>query len=313
MQLITAETKRPVSDLTKYFDPETLARIRPLGIRARTLVEGLVAGLHRSPLRGQSLEFSQHREYVPGDDLRQVDWKVFARSDKYYVRQYEDETNLTAMLLLDQSESMEYRSNPNGLTKLQYGELIACSLVFLVTAQQDSVGVATFTDQIHHWLRPSSSPAQMDDVVRLLELPSASHSKQSNMPEVLSQCSNRLAKPNLLIVISDLMDDLPEVLKRISVLRRAGHDLLVLHLLDPWEQSFPFDTSCEFQGLEQQGLVTADPLLIAAAYRKAMADFCDQAEQGCLKLNCDYFRITTDLPLSVALPDVLSRRLMRGR
>lgn len=300
-----------MSSLTKYFDPETLARIRPLGIRARTLVEGLVAGLHRSPLRGQSLEFSQHREYVPGDDLRQVDWKIFARSDKYYVRQFEDETNLTGMILLDQSESMEYRSNSGGLTKLQYGEMIACSLVFLITTQQDSVGVATFTDEIHQWLRPSSNTGQMDDVVRLLELPRPGVNRQSNLAEVFTQCANRLAKPNLVIIISDLFDDLTAVLKRMNVLRRAGHDLLVLHLLDPWEQSFPFDSTCEFQGLENLGAVTADPLLIASAYRKAMVEFCLQAERGCLQMNCDYFRITTDQPLSSALPEILSRRLLR--
>ncbi len=145
-----------MNSLPKYFDPETLARISPLGLRALTLVEGLVAGKHRSPLRGQSLEFSQHREYVPGDDLRQVDWKVFARSDKHYVRQYEDETNLTAMLLLDVSESMDYRSNANGLSKLEYAQLIVCSLGYLVTSQQDSIGLATFSASIENWLRPAA-------------------------------------------------------------------------------------------------------------------------------------------------------------
>jgi uncharacterized protein (DUF58 family) len=298
--------------LTKYFDPETLARIQPLGIRARTLVEGLVAGLHRSPLRGQSLEFSQHREYVPGDDLRQVDWKVFARSDKYYVRQYEDETNLTAMILLDQSESMDYRSNTRGLSKMEYAEMIACSLVFLITTQQDSVGAATFTDRVHQWLRPSSSPAQMDDVIRLLEMPRDGNSKKSDLVEVLNQCSVRLAKPNLIVLLSDLFDDLPSVMQALSVLRRAGHDVLVIQILDPWELDFPFDSTVEFQGLEGLGALTADPLLIAGAYRKAISDYCRQAEVGCLRINSDYFRVSTDQLLSVTLPNILSRRLTRS-
>ena len=293
----------------KYFDPETLARIRPLGIRARTLVEGLVAGLHRSPLRGQSLEFSQHREYVPGDDLRQVDWKVFARSDKYYVKQYEDETNLTAMILLDQSESMDYRSHPAGLSKLEYAQLIACSLAYLITAQQDSVGLATFTDQIHGWLRPSGNPSQLEDAVRLLEQPRTGSTK-SDIPNVLNELIGRL-RPHLIVLLSDLLDDPDAVQQGLKVLHHAGHDLLVLHLLDRYEISFPWDHACEFEGLEEQGSLSADPLMMAGAYRKAMADLCQQLEKNCLQIHSDYFRMVTDESLAVSLPNLLSKRMVR--
>ncbi len=299
-----------MSNSRRYFDPETLARIRPLGLRARTLVEGLVAGQHRSRHRGQSLEFSQHREYVAGDDLRQVDWKVFARSDKYYVRQYEDETSLTAMLLLDQSESMIYRGNPLGMSKLEYAQLIACSLSYLIVAQRDRVGVVTFTDRLHQWLAPSSSPAQPDDVVRLLELP-IGDSICSDIAAALKQVTDRLPRPNLLIVLSDLLSDLPATLKSLALLKRVGHDVLILHILDPYEIEFPFDSTCEFVGLEGLGALTADPTLVAAAYRKAMSDFCHQAELGSLQLGCDYFRVRTDESLAVSLPSVLSRRLLR--
>lgn len=301
-----------MSNLSKYFDPETLSRIRPLGIRARTLVEGLVAGLHRSPLRGQSLEFSQHREYVPGDDLRQVDWKVFARSDKYYVRQYEDETNLTAMILLDQSQSMDYQSNPAGLSKLEYAQLIACSLAYLITAQQDSVGLATFTNQLHDWLRPSGSPAQLNNLIQLLEQPRLAAQK-SDIVAVLSETVGRLAKPNLIILLSDLLDDQSGVMRGLKVLHHAGHDLLVLHVLDRYEVSFPFDSACEFEGLEQMGSIAADPLMIAGAYRKAVAQMCQQLEFGCQQIRSDYFRVLTDETLSVSLPNLLSQRAMRER
>jgi len=296
--------------LTKYFDPETLARIRPLGVRARTLVEGLVAGQHRSPLRGQSLEFSQHREYVPGDDLRQVDWKVFARSDKYYVRQYEDETNLTAMILVDQSQSMDYQSNPLGLSKLEYSQLIACSLAYLITSQQDSVGLATFTDRVHDWLRPSGSPAQLDDAVRLLEQPRTG-AMNSDIAAVLMEAASRLPKPNLIVLVSDLLDDLPAILKSVKALHFAGHDLLVLQVLDRYELSFPFDDAQEFDGLEDLGSLVADPLMIAGAYRTAMQELCQAIEMGCMQSRCDYFRLVTDESLAVSLPSLLSKRLTR--
>lgn len=301
-----------MNSLPKYFDPETLARISPLGLRALTLVEGLVAGKHRSPLRGQSLEFSQHREYVPGDDLRQVDWKVFARSDKHYVRQYEDETNLTAMLLLDVSESMDYRSNANGLSKLEYAQLIACSLGYLVTSQQDSIGLATFSASIENWLRPGSSPAQLEDMIRLMEQP-RSRVLKSDLPSVLQQCQDRLNKPNLIIVLSDLLDDVDKTLRSFELLNLASHDLMVLHLLDPWELTFPFDQTAEFDGLEEIPGVLIDPLTIGGAYRRAMQEFCQQIELGCRKRDADYYRMTTEQSLAVSLPNVLSQRSLRRR
>lgn len=277
-----------------------------------TLVEGLVAGRHRSPLRGQSLEFSQHREYVPGDDLRQVDWKVFARSDKHYVRQYEDETNLTAMILLDESESMDYRGDEKGLSKLQYAQLIACSLGFLVTSQQDSVGLATFAKEIHQWLRPSSSPVQLEDMIRLMEQPRNTKAK-SDISQVLQLCRDRLNKPNLLILISDLLDQADQLLRSIELLQLAGHDVLVIHILDPWEISFPFDQTSQFDGLEGAGTLVVDPLNVGAAYRKAMQTFCQQIEVGCLQREADYFRVTTEQTLSVSLPNILSQRNLRRR
>jgi uncharacterized protein (DUF58 family) len=300
-----------VKNSPKYFDPETLAQIRPLSLRARTLIEGWLAGMHRSPLRGQSLEFSQHREYVPGDDMRQVDWKVFARSDKHYVRQYEDETTLTAMVLIDRSLSMDYRSQPQRLSKLDYASLIACSLVYLITSQQDSVGLATFSSQVDDWLRPSSQPAQLDTVIALLDQP-IKQPRTSGLAMALHQCAQRLDKPHLIVVLSDWLDDIEHALQALKLLHCAGHDLLVMHLLDPWEVSFPFDQTCEFLGLEGNDSLVADPLLIAGAYRQAMADLCRQFQMGCLSINCDYYRLLTDQSLSVSLSNLLAHRLLRG-
>lgn len=293
----------------KYFDPETLARIRPLSLRAHTLVEGLIAGLHRSPLRGQSIEFSQHREYVPGDDVRQVDWKVYARSDKYYLRQYEDETNFTCTLMLDQSESMQYRGEISSLSKLEYAQLVACSLAYLVIAQRDRAGLITFSSDIDDWLRPSSSPSQFDDMIRLME--AGAGKQRTDLPQVIERAVRQLNAPGLLVIISDGLVDVERLLASLKLLRFAGHDAMLLQVLDPSELTFPFDQMTRFEGLEGIAPVATDPLLIGGAYRKAIAEFCKQLEVGCQQLDLDYFLLRTDESLAASLPRILSSRLVR--
>lgn len=308
-----------MSKSQKYFDPETLARIGPLGLRARTLVEGLVAGLHRSPVRGHSIEFAQHREYVPGDDLRQVDWKVYARSDKYHLKQYEDETSLTCYLLVDHSESMLYGQRglqselgktASGLSKLQYAQLIAFSLAYLVIEQRDFAALLTFSDGIDDWLPPSGSPAQFEDMISVMER--ASHHPKTDLANVLQQASQRLARRGLVILISDLLDDVQAVLKSLRLLRLMGHDALLIHVLDRDEVDFPFDSMARFEGLENQPHVIADPRLIAQAYRQAVKEFCQQLEVGCRQIDIDYFRVLTDESLAASLPGILAARSMRG-
>ena len=294
----------------KYFDPETLARIRPLGLRARTLVEGMVSGLHRSPLRGHSIEFAQHREYTAGDDLRQVDWKVYARSDKYYLKQYEDETTLTCYFLVDHSESMQYRGNPGGLSKLQYAQLVAFSLAYLVIEQQDHAALITFSESIDDWLPPSGSPSQFEDMVRVMEAAQTRH--KTNLPQVIEQVTQRLNRRGLLVLISDMLDDVEGVLRAMKLLRYAGHDALLIHVLDRDEVDFPFDRMSRFEGLEGAAPLITDPMLIATAYRNAMAAFCRTLEVGCRQLDIDYFRVLTDESLAAALPRVLSSRSSRG-
>ncbi|MCR9292088.1 MAG: DUF58 domain-containing protein [bacterium] len=295
----------------KYFDPETLARIRPLGLRARTLIEGLVAGLHRSPMRGHSIEFAQHREYVPGDDLRQVDWKVYARSDRYYLKQYEDETNLTCYLLLDQSESMLYRGQHSSLSKLEYAQLIACSIAYLIISQQDSVGMATFSASIDDWVPASSSPSQLDDLIRIME--KAVHGKRTSLTAMLEETIARLKRPSLLVILSDMLDGVDDTLRGLKLARHAGHDLMVLLTLDKDEIEFPFDQMSEFEGMENLPSLTTDPLLIASAYRQAVAGFQSRLKICCQQLGGDYFCMRTDRSLAHSLPQILAARSMRGR
>lgn len=308
-----------MSKLQKYFDPETLARIGPLGLRARTLVEGLVAGLHRSPTRGHSIEFAQHREYVAGDDLRQVDWKVYARSDKYHLKQYEDETSLTCYLLVDHSQSMLYgdrglqsdrADTGGGLSKLQYAQLIAVSLAYLVIEQRDFAALMVFSDGIDDWLPPSGSPAQFEDMISVMER--AGHPPKTNLANVLQQASQRLPRRGLVVLISDLLDDVQPVLKSLRLLRLMGHDALLIHVLDRDEVDFPFDSMARFEGLENQPHVVADPRMIAQAYRQAVKEFCQQLEVGCRQIDIDYFRVLTDQSLAASLPGILAARSLRG-
>lgn len=304
-----------MSTSAKYFDPETLARIRPLGLRARTLVEGLVSGLHRSPLRGHSIEFAQHREYVPGDDLRQVDWKIYARSDKYYLKQYEDETSLSCYLMVDQSESMLYGGQlatpPRpGLSKLQYAQLIACCIAYLIIDQRDYAALLTFSEAIDDWLPPSGSPAMFDDMVAVLER--AARHRKTDLPRVLEAAVQRFHRRGLVVLISDLLDDAPGLLKTLRLVRYAGHDVMLVHVLDRDEVDFPFDSMSRFEGLEGLPAVVTDPRMIGQAYRQAMAGFCQELEVGCRQMDADYFRVLTDESLAAALPRILANRSARG-
>lgn len=296
--------------LQKYFDPETLARIRPLGLRARALVEGLLAGLHRSPLRGHSLEFAQHREYVAGDDLRQVDWKVYGRTDRYYLKQYEDETNFSAYLLLDTSHSMQYRSSTCPLSKLETAQLIAFSLAYVIVTQQDSVGLATFSAGLDQWLPPSGHIAILEDMLHLME--TAPAERRTDLGKAIEMVSQRCTKPGVVILISDLLDDADKLIAALKRLRFQRHDVIVIHVLDEAELTFPFDRATRFEGLEEMAEIDADPLLIAAAYRQAMSHFCRDIEVGCRQYNVDYHRLNTREPLSAALPALLARRLTKS-
>ncbi|GIW96710.1 MAG: hypothetical protein KatS3mg111_0043 [Pirellulaceae bacterium] len=300
-----------MSNLPKYYDPETLARIQPLALRARMLVEGVMAGLHHSSLRGQSIEFAQHREYVAGDDLRQVDWKVFAKSDRFYVKQYEDETNLICFPLVDISESMDFRGDNAPLTKLEYAQLIACAIAFVVTSQQDSSGLITFDHRVRTWLPPSSGTDIMDDLVRVFETTVAEGPTDLN--NSLLEVLQGLRRSSLLVLVTDGLSGDEQWIEALKMVRLAGHDLIVIQVLDQDEITFPFDMRTRFVGLEGTPTVETDPALIAAAYRRAMAEELQRLERACSQAGADYFRATTNQSLAVFLPNLLATRLVRGK
>lgn len=295
----------------KSLDPRTLAKLQGLTLRARRIVEGFVAGLHRSPYRGFSVEFAEHREYVPGDDIRYLDWKVFGRTDKFYLKQYEDETNLICYLVLDVSESMSYRGPDSPLSKLEYAQCIAAALAWLVLQHQDAVGLITFDRQIRDYVPPSNSPSRLNELLSVMEqAPSANKTAIGNTFQQLAQ---KLTRRGIVLVISDLFDEAKSVLNGLRHLRHRQHDLAVLQILDPAELSLPFDRPTLFHGLEGMPELTTQPRAIRAAYQAELDSFLKQIKRGCLDNEIDYRLVSTDQSFDVALSAFLSSRRSRGR
>lgn len=292
----------------RYLDPRTLASLEGLDLQARMVVEGYVAGLHRSPYHGFSVEFAQHREYVAGDDIRHVDWKVWSKTDKYYLKQYEEETNLLTYLLLDISESMGYASADN-VTKLQYAKFIAAALAYLVLQQQDSVGLATFDTKVERYLRPSGQPSHLKELISLMDVSPAG--QKSDVGAIFNDLAERFRKRGVIVVLSDLFDDPARILAGLRHFHHRRHDVIVFHILDPAELDFPFRQTTLFKGLEDLGEVLTEPASLRRAYQAEIQAFCDEVRKGCQVGNMDYVLLRTDQTLDLALSSYLASRMAR--
>jgi uncharacterized protein (DUF58 family) len=295
----------------RFFDPRTLARLKGLPLRARHIVEGYVAGLHRSPYRGFSIEFAEHREYAPGDDLRYVDWKVFGRTDKFYLKQFEDETNLLCHLLLDVSHSMTYRGPDSPLAKLEYAQCMAAALAWLVLHQQDSVGLATFDDQVRSVVRPSGSPDHWPQLLTVME--QAESRPRTSLGKVLPELAARLTRRGVVVLLSDLFDEPSRILEGLRHFRHRRHDVVVLHMLDPAEIEFPFNDLQRFIGLEGEMPATVDARSVRQAYLDEFQQYLRTMRTGCLSLGMDYQLIRTDVSFDRALAGYLATRLAKGK
>ena len=295
----------------KSLDPRTLAKLSGLQLRARRIVEGYVAGLHRSPHHGFSIEFAEHREYAPGDDLRYLDWKVFGRTDKFYLKQFEDETNLGCHVVFDTSESMSFQGPHAALSKLDYARCLAASLAWLVLKQQDAVGLVTYDQQVRAEVPPSNNASHLHQVIRVLE--ECRPQSRTATGAVLQQLAQRLRKRAVVVLISDLLCETPELLTGLRALHRHRHDVLVMHVMDPAELSFPFDRPTRFQGLEQFPEVVADPRVLRRAYLAELERHLASVQRACRECEIDYRLVSTDEPLDRALTSFLSQRLKRVR
>jgi uncharacterized protein (DUF58 family) len=298
-----------VESYQKYLKPETLAELHGLELQARLIVEGYVSGLHKSPYHGFSIEFAEHREYVPGDDLRYVDWKVFGKTDRYYLKQYEEETNFACYFLLDTSESMLYRSEQAAVSKLHYAQFVAAALSYLVLHQQDAVGLATFDDGVRQFVRAGSHPSHLKQLCHVMD--HAPARGETSLGPILHDLAERIRKRGLVVVISDLFDDVAPLMLGLKHLRHRRHEVLVLQVIDPAEQDFPFVDPTLFKGLEKPLEQVADPRALRRAYQREFEGFLTEIRRGCRDLHMDYALLRTDQPLDIALRTFLSARASR--
>jgi uncharacterized protein (DUF58 family) len=295
----------PAAAGLRYLDPAVIARLGTMELRARTIVEGFLSGLHRSPYKGFSVEFAEYRQYLPGDDLSTIDWKVYARSDRFYVKKYEEETNVDCHLLLDASASMGYASK-GAVTKLAYGSFLAGALAYLMNRQRDAVGFLAFDDRIIERLPASARPGHLRSV--LLALDRLTLGRQSNVSRPLHQLADTLVKRSMVVVISDLLDDPESVVRGLKHLRFRGTDVIVFHVLDRDELTFPFDRATRFKDLESEAEVLAVPAAVRDEYMRAIQDLCNLYERELRVAGIDYMRLDTSQPLDFALAAYLSSR-----
>lgn len=285
-------------------DPRTLARLKGLHVRSRQIVEGYVAGLHRSPYRGFSIEFAEHREYVPGDDLRYVDWKVFGRTDKFYLKQYEDETNLICYLVLDVSESMTYRGPDSPMSKLEYAQCLAASLAWLVLQQHDAVALVTFDRQIRANVQPGSNATHLRQLLQVMD--HATNQEKTATGPIFHELAERFKKRGVVMVLSDLFDDVDAMMAGLKHFRHRRHDVLLMHVLDPAELEFPFDGPTLFKGMEQFPEVQADPRSLRKAYLAEFDRYCRSVRTAARRQSINYAEMRTDRSFDTALTAVLS-------
>lgn len=289
----------------KYLEPRVLNEVRGLELKARQVVEGFIAGMHRSPYKGFSVEFAEHREYVQGDDPRFIDWKAYSKSDKYYVKQYEEETNFRAMIVLDTSESMLYASE-GAVSKLEYARYAAASLAYLIQGQSDAAGMALFDDTLYGWVEPSTSHSRLMEMLSLMyDHPPRG---KTGVGQVLDRVAERGGKRALVIVISDFFDKPGEIRAGLDHLRARKHDVLLLHVMDGMELDFSYERLTQFKGLEGYPTLMCDPRALRQAYIEEVESFTSALRSAALRTRSDYTLMRTDTPLEVALQAYLAAR-----
>ena len=292
----------------RFLDPAVISKLGTMELKARTVVEGFLSGLHRSPYKGFSVEFAEYRQYLPGDDLSTLDWKVYARTDRHYVKKYEEETNLECHLLVDQSASMGYKGAAP-MSKLEYGSVLAASLAFLMNRQRDATGLISFDEKIRFRLPAAARPGHLHAV--LLALERLQPGQRSNVGRPLHQLAEALVKRSLVVLISDLLDDPEPVVKGLRHLKFRGTDVVVFQVLDPHELTFPFRGAAKFKDVETSQELLADPAKARKAYLRELAGLTLTFDRELRGAGIDYVQLDTSQPLDFALLTYLSARAKR--
>lgn len=290
-------------------DTRTLMQIRSLELRARIVVQGFWNGIHRSPYHGFSVEFSEYRQYVPGDDPRYVDWRVYARSDRYYIKKFEDETNLRCHLLVDQSRSMTFDSN--NWSKAEYGHTLAATLAYFLFQQGDAVGLLSFDENIRDYLPARNRPGHLRQLMLSLEKPAAGAA--TNIAKPLQRIVELVNKRGLMVLISDLLAPIEELEAKLGRLTAAGHDVVVFRILDPREIDFDFKDALLFHDVESDKDLFIDPASAKRNYLERFKEHGDAARSVCQKLGADYLPVITDEPLDQVLSNYLRQRQLRSK
>jgi uncharacterized protein (DUF58 family) len=297
------------SDPQRYLDPLVLAKVRSLELQARLIVEGYLSGMHKSPYHGFSVEFAQHREYVPGDDIKHIDWKVYGRTGRFYLKQYEEETNLVLWILLDTSESMRYGSGP--VTKYDYACMTAAALAYLTIHQTDSVGLVTFDSQVRSFLKPSSQPSHLKEIVHLMNR--GCGAEKTGMAPIFQDLAERISRRSIIVLLSDLFDEPATILSGLKHLRYKRHEVAVMNIMDAAELDFPFQEATLFRGLEQYPELLTDPRSLRDGYLAEVTGFITELQHGCRNQNVDFVQLRTDANLGVALSSYMAHRLARSK
>ncbi|MEM7234460.1 MAG: DUF58 domain-containing protein [Planctomycetota bacterium] len=290
----------------RFYDPKVLARISRLELKAKMVVEGVITGMHKSPYHGQSVEFADHRSYVPGDDTRHIDWKVFGRADRIVIKKFEEETNLRGHVLLDCSESMRFGFMQEQLTKYDYASTLAASLGYLLHRQHDSVGVTLFDSEMRDRIPVSTNQSVLQWIGETMDR--FEPTDKTGFSDAMKQIADSLPSRGLVMLISDLFAPRDEIAAGLEQFALRGHDLVVFHVLEESELTFPFEGNTLFRGLEEYPEITADPRSLRDAYLEEMGKFIDEVEKICSGLGVDYQRSHTGEPLDASIISVISRR-----
>ena len=292
-------------DYRQYLKPHVVSKLANMELRARLVVEGFITGLHQSPYHGFSVEFAEHRQYMPGDEIRRIDWKLYGKTDRYYIKQYEEETNLKSYIILDTSRSMGYAS-PGHVSKLEYGSYVAAALSFMMIKQQDAVGLAIFDQEIRSYLPPHATKAYLRQI--LIELQRLRPSGTTGAGRSLHQIAERIRRRGLVIVISDLLDDPDQVIAALKHFRHKKNEVIVMQILDPMERSFAFGGEAVFTDVETEEKLMTQPWQIQRSYQEAMRTFLEKYKRSCRENYVDYVLLDTSTPFDVALVEYLSKR-----
>lgn len=294
-----------MQDSLKYLQPHVVAQLANMELRARLVVEGFITGLHKSPYHGFSVEFTEHRPYMPGDEIKHIDWKAYGKTDRYYIKEFEEETNLKSYIVLDASSSMEYGS-PGQLKKIEYASYVAAALGYLMVEQRDAVGLTIYDEHVRSMLPPRAAKLYLQQVLR--ELENLKTGNKTGTAAALHQVAERIKRRGLVVVLSDLFDNPREVATALKHFRHKGNEVIVMQILDPMERSFAFGTDAVFRDLETKEELLTQPWHIQKAYRESMQEFLEFYKRECRENAIDYVLLDTTTPFDKALFEYLNKR-----